>query len=217
MSDSRPLAQSPSAGPSATSSAPADGLASACPKPDRTIVLVGLMGAGKSYIGRRLAQHYAIPFVDADEEIEKAAGLTIPEIFERYGEPHFRDGERRVIARLLDEPVHVLATGGGAFIDPRTREKVRARAISIWLRADLELLLRRVARRNNRPLLNTNDRRATLERLIAERYPIYAEADITVDSLEGPTDSTADRVLAALERHLAGARSGVRAAAGVRS
>jgi len=217
MSDSRPLAQSPSAGPSATPSAPADGLASACPKPDRTIVLVGLMGAGKSYIGRRLAQHYTIPFVDADEEIEKAAGLTIPEIFERYGEPHFRDGERRVIARLLDEPVHVLATGGGAFIDPRTREKVRARAISIWLRADLDLLLRRVARRNNRPLLNTNDRRATLERLIAERYPIYAEADITVDSLEGPTDSTADRVLAALERHLAGARSGVRAAAGVRS
>jgi shikimate kinase len=161
------------------------------------------MGAGKSYIGRRLAQHYSIPFVDADEEIEKAAGCSIPEIFERYGEAHFRDGERRVIARLLDEPAHVLATGGGAFIDPRTREKIRERAISIWLRADLELLLRRVARRNNRPLLNNGDRRATLEQLIAERYPVYAEADIVVDSLEGPPDSTAERVLAALGRHLA--------------
>lgn len=195
MSETHPLAPTPPASP--------DGIATAPARPARTLVLVGLMGAGKSYIGRRLAQHYAIPFVDADDEIEKAAGCSIPEIFERYGESHFRDGERRVIARLLDEPVHVLATGGGAFIDPRTREKIRERAISIWLRADLELLLRRVARRNNRPLLNNGDRRATLERLIAERYPVYAEADIVVDSLEGPPDSTAERVLAALERHLA--------------
>ena len=171
--------------------------------PARTLVLVGLMGAGKSCIGRRLAQHFGLPFVDADQEIERAAGCTIAEIFERHGEPHFRDGERRVIARLLDEPPHVLATGGGAFMDPRTREKIRARGISIWLRADLELLLKRTARRSNRPLLNNGDRRATLERLIAARHPVYAEADIVVDSNDAPADATSERVIAAIEDYLA--------------
>ena len=173
------------------------------PPPPRTLVLVGLMGAGKTCIGKRLAQAFGVEFVDADEEIETAAGCTIEDIFARYGEPHFRDGERRVIARLLDRPVHVLATGGGAFMDLRTREKVRERGISVWLRADIELLLRRVSRRNNRPLLKEGDRRATLERLIELRYPTYAEADITVDSMEASPDATAERVVAALRSFLA--------------
>lgn len=172
-------------------------------KPGMTLVLVGLMGAGKSCIGKRLAQHFGLPFVDADQEIERAAGCTIAEIFERHGEPHFRDGERRVIARLLEQPPHVLATGGGAFMDARTRETIRERGISIWLRADLELLLRRTARRSNRPLLNNGDRRATLERLIAARHPVYAEADIVIDSNDAPADVTTERVIAALARFLA--------------
>ncbi|HYB09903.1 MAG TPA: shikimate kinase [Alphaproteobacteria bacterium] len=161
------------------------------------------MGAGKTCIGKRLAQTFGLEFVDADEEIEMAAGCSIEDIFARYGESHFRDGERRVIARLLDCPVHVLATGGGAFMDPRTREKIRERGISVWLRADIELLLRRVSRRNNRPLLKHGDQRATLERLIALRYPIYAEADIAVDSLDASPDATAERVVAALRAYLA--------------
>ncbi|HEY6334284.1 MAG TPA: shikimate kinase [Alphaproteobacteria bacterium] len=179
------------------------GKSASLPPPPRTLVLVGLMGAGKTCIGKRLAQAFGLEFVDADEEIETAAGCTIEDIFARYGEPHFRDGERRVIARLLDRPAHVLATGGGAFMDLRTREKVRERGISIWLRADIELLLRRVSRRNNRPLLKEGDRRATLERLIELRYPTYAEADITVDSMEASPDATAERVVAALRSFLA--------------
>jgi shikimate kinase len=173
----------------------------ALPLPDRTIVLVGLMGAGKSYIGKRLAARFGLPLVDADHEIETAAGSSIEAIFERHGEAAFREGERRVIERLLDQPVHVLATGGGAFMDQRTREKMRARAVSVWLRADIELLLRRVARRNNRPLLKGRDPRAVLEALIAERHPIYAEADITIDSIDGPPEATLDRVVDALGRH----------------
>jgi shikimate kinase len=168
----------------------------------KTIVLVGLMGAGKSSIGKRLAQALALPFVDADAEIEAAAGLTIEEIFARDGEAAFRSGERRVIARLLDNPTQVLATGGGAFMDPATRALIRTRAISIWLKADLELLLARVGRRNNRPLLKNGDPRAVLTRLIEERYPIYAEADITVDSVDGPPDATLEKVLAALTRFI---------------
>jgi shikimate kinase len=167
----------------------------------KTIVLVGLMGAGKSSIGRRLAQALALPFTDADAEIEAAAGLTVEEIFTREGEAGFRTGERRVIARLLDNPIQVLATGGGAFMDAATRALMRERAITVWLRADVDLLLARVSRRNNRPLLKTGDPRAVLERLIAERYPIYAEADITVDSLDGPPEATLEQILAALERH----------------
>jgi len=164
----------------------------------RTIVLVGLMGAGKSAIGRRLAARLNLPFVDADREIESAAGCTIEDIFERYGEPAFRAGERRVILRLLAEPVHVLATGGGAFIDAEIRAAVKAQGISIWLRADLDLLLRRVSRRTDRPLLKRGEPREILVRLMAARHPIYAEADVVVDSLDGPPDAVVDAVIAAL-------------------
>jgi len=168
----------------------------------KTIVLVGLMGAGKSSIGRRLAQLLALPFTDADAEIEAAAGVSVEEIFARDGEAAFRSGERRVIARLLDNPVQVLATGGGAFMDPETRALIRARAISIWLKADLDVLLARVSRRNNRPLLKEGEPRAILARLIDERYPIYAEADITVDSIDGPPEATLAKVMSALGQFL---------------
>jgi shikimate kinase len=171
--------------------------------PAKTVVLVGLMGAGKSCIGRRLAHRLGLAFVDADHEIERAAGCSIAEIFTRHGEADFRDGERRVIARLLESPVHVLATGGGAFMDPRTRALIRERAISIWLRADLELLLRRVSRRTDRPLLQVAEPRAKLAELMAQRSPAYAEADITVDSADGPPDVTLDRVIDALDAFLA--------------
>ncbi len=169
----------------------------------RAIVFIGLMGAGKSCIGRRLASQLALEFVDADAEIEKAAGCSIEEIFERHGESAFRDGERRVIARLLDKPGQVLATGGGAFMDPRTRAAIRERAISVWLRADLELLLKRTGRRNNRPLLKRGDPREILGRLIAERYPVYSQADIIVDSEDGPPEVIVDRVRAVIESYLA--------------
>src|SRR5262249_21392945 len=151
--------------------------------PTRTIVLVGLMGAGKTNIGRRLAQRLGIPFVDADAEIEKAAGCSIADIFAVYGEAVVRGGERRVIARLLEAPPHVLATGGGAFIDETVRAKVRERGVSVWLRAELDTLVQRVARKpEERPLLAGKDPREVLGRLIEQRYPIYAEADITIDS-----------------------------------
>jgi shikimate kinase len=170
----------------------------------RTLVLVGLMGAGKTNIGRRLAQRLGLGFTDADSEIEAAAGETIEEIFERRGEAAFREGERKVIARLLGNPVHVLAAGGGAFMDPETRVLVRERGISIWLRADLDLLHQRVSRRNNRPLLKQGNPREILARLIEERYPVYALADIAVDTVDGPPEATMERVMAALERHLSG-------------
>lgn len=166
----------------------------------KTVALVGLMGAGKSSIGRRLAQALALPFIDADNEIESAAGATIEEIFARDGEAAFRNGERRVIARLLDGPPQILATGGGAFMDPATRTLIRQRAISVWLRADLETLLTRVARRNNRPLLKNGDPRAVLAKLMAERYPVYAEADLTIDTVDGPPEATLAKVIDALER-----------------
>jgi shikimate kinase len=169
----------------------------------RTLVLVGLMGAGKSAIGRRLAARLGIPFVDADQEIERAAGCTIEDIFAMYGEPAFRDVERRVIGRLLHDPVHVLATGGGAFMDIDTRAAIAERGISLWLRADLELLLARTGRRNNRPLLKTGDRRRTLEQLIEVRHPIYARADITIDSRDAPPEETVEAALAALGAWLA--------------
>jgi shikimate kinase len=168
----------------------------------RSIVLVGLMGAGKSAVGRRLAARLGLPFVDSDSEIEAAAGETIEEIFRHHGEAAFRNGERRVIARLLDGPVHVLATGGGAFMDPETRQRISERGISIWLRADLELLLARVARRDNRPLLKTGDPRTVLAALIEQRHPVYAAADIVVDSIDGPLELTLGRVITELRRHL---------------
>ena len=167
-------------------------------------VLVGLMGAGKSCIGRRLAQRLGRPFIDADKEIEKAAGCSIEEFFELHGEAAFRDGECRVLARLLRDPEIVLATGGGAFMNPRTRALVRERGLSIWLYADLELLLRRTSRRNNRPMLKRGDPREILRRLMRERYPVYAEADVTVEIDDSPPQVTTDRVCRAVEAHLDG-------------
>jgi shikimate kinase len=166
--------------------------------PRRTIVLVGLMGAGKTKIGRRLAARLGVPFFDSDHEIEAAAGETIEEIFANRGERVFRDGEHRVIARLLAEPVHVLATGGGAFMDPATRALVRRRGVSVWLRADLEVLVQRVSRRSNRPLLKEGDPREILARLIERRHPVYAEADIILDCSDGSPEATVARALAAL-------------------
>jgi shikimate kinase len=167
-------------------------------EPEKSIVLVGLMGAGKTCIGMRLAKKLGMEFVDADAEIESAADCTIEEIFERYGEQAFRDGERRVIARLLEEKPRVLATGGGAFMNTETRDNVRRSGISIWLKADLDVLLQRVSRRNNRPLLKKGNRRETLARLIEERYPSYETADITIETGNESPDATVDRVMSAL-------------------
>jgi shikimate kinase len=161
-------------------------------------VLVGLMGAGKSCIGRRLAQRLGRHFVDADAEIEAAAGCSISEIFAQHGEAYFRDGERRVIKRLLQTPGQVIATGGGAFMDPETRAAVAEAGVSVWLRADLDLLVRRTARRNTRPLLRQGDPREILADLMAKRHPVYALADVTVDTADGPPEATVGRVLDAL-------------------
>jgi shikimate kinase len=171
--------------------------------PPKTIVLVGMMGAGKTAVGRRLAARFGLPFVDADEEIETAAGCSIADIFALHGEAAFRDGERRVIKRLLKQPVCVLATGGGAFMDERVRQLVGESGISIWLRADLETLWHRVRRRGHRPLLNTENPKETLEQLMQTRYPVYAGADITVESDDSPLDETVERVIRSLERFLA--------------
>lgn len=169
----------------------------------RVVVLIGMMGAGKSSIGRRIAAKLNLPFVDADVEIEAAhAGLTIPEIFTRYGEPYFRDGEVRVIARLLEGGPSVLATGGGAFMREETRQRIRAKGISMWLRADPEVILRRVKRRSDRPLLQTDDPAATIQRLVDERYPVYAEADITVLSRDVPHERIVEECLQMLGAYL---------------
>ena len=167
---------------------------------ERTIALVGLMGVGKSTVGRKLATALALPFHDADEEIEKAAGRSISEIFADRGEAEFRAGERRVIARLLEEGPHVLATGGGAFMNPDTRALIKARATSIWLRADLDVLVRRVSRKGARPLLAGRDAREVLRKLMAERYPAYAEADIVVDTDDQPASAAVGAIIKALER-----------------
>jgi shikimate kinase len=164
----------------------------------RSVVLVGMMGAGKSSIGRRLATRLAIPFVDADAEIEKAAGMSIPDIFATRGEPDFRTGEARVIARLLEGGPQVLATGGGAFMNADTRAAIGAKGVSIWLNAELETLMRRIKRRHDRPLLHTDDLAATLQQLIDARYPIYALADFTVQSREVPHDKIVDEIVAVL-------------------
>jgi shikimate kinase / 3-dehydroquinate synthase len=168
----------------------------------RAIVLVGLMGSGKTAIGRRLAQRLGLEFVDSDLEIERAAGLSIPEIFARYGESYFRDGERRVMARLLAGGPQVIATGGGAFISEETRDKIRATGVSIWLKADLDVLWRRVRKRNHRPLLQNGEPEAMLKKLMDERDPIYAQADLAVVSREGPHDFVVEDILARLESHL---------------
>ena len=167
----------------------------------RSVVLVGMMGAGKSSIGRRLAGRMEIPFVDADIEIEKAAGMSIAEIFAAHGEAYFRAGEGRVIVRLLDGGPQVLATGGGAFMNPETRAVIRAKGISVWLRATLEVLNRRIKRRGDRPLLKDTDPVETLRRLIDQRYPVYAEADLTVESREVPHETIVDEILAGLHSH----------------
>ena len=167
----------------------------------RPLVLVGMMGAGKTTVGRRLANRLGRQFIDSDEEIERAAQMSIPEIFEQRGEGEFRAGEMRVIARLLKEKDIVLATGGGAFVNPDTRALVKAGAVSVWLKADLDLLFERVSRRANRPLLKTADPKGTLEKLIANRYPIYAEADLTVVSRDVPQDNVAGDVIVALLDH----------------
>ena len=168
----------------------------------RSIVLVGMMGVGKSTIGRRMALRLKLPFVDADTEIEAAAGMTIPDIFERHGEPHFRDGEARVIARLLDGGPIVLATGGGAFMREETRNRIRDKAVSIWLKADAEVIMRRVRRRSDRPLLHTADPEGTIDRLLGEREPVYRGADIMVLSRDVPHEKIVDECIEALRDRL---------------
>jgi shikimate kinase len=165
---------------------------------NRTVALVGMMGAGKTSVGRRLAARLGVPFADADQEIEAAAGLTVAEIFEKHGEPEFRAGERRVIARLLCDPPHVLATGGGAYMDPSTRAAMRQKAFTIWLKAPVELLLARVAGKRKRPLLNNGDPKETLERLLAAREPVYAEADHVLECAEGPHGAAVEEAMAVL-------------------
>ena len=164
----------------------------------KPLVLVGMMGAGKTTVGRRLATRLNRQFLDSDEEIERAAQMSIPEIFAQRGEPEFRAGETRVIARVLKDEGIVLATGGGAFINAETRALVKAEGVSVWLKAEADILFERVSRRSNRPLLKTANPRATLEKLIEERYPIYAEADVTVVSRDVPQDVVAGDVIAAV-------------------
>lgn len=165
---------------------------------DRCVVLVGMMGAGKSSVGRRLAHRLGLPFSDADTEIEKAAGMTIPEIFAARGETEFRDGERRVIARLLAEEPRVLATGGGAFMHAETRRRIAERGLSVWLKADFDVLMRRVRKRSNRPLLSNPDPEGTLRRLIEQRYPVYALADETIQSRDVPHEVIVGEIVARL-------------------
>ncbi len=168
----------------------------------RTITLVGLMGVGKSSVGRRLATALSLPFRDADTEVETAAGRSIPEIFADLGESAFRDGERRVIARLLEGPPHVLATGGGAFMNPETRDLIKTQAISVWLKADLEVLARRVGRKGSRPLLAGRDPITVLREQAQARYPVYALADLTVETGDTAHHVTVSEVIRALAAHL---------------
>jgi shikimate kinase len=170
----------------------------------RSVVLVGMMGAGKSTIGRRLSLRLRLPFLDADTEIETAAGMSIPDIFEARGEPAFRDGEARVIARLLDNGPGVIATGGGAFMREETRNRIRDKAISIWLKADAEIIMRRVKRRADRPLLQTADPEATVGRLISEREPTYQHADLMVWSRDVPHEKIVEECIEALYGRLCG-------------
>jgi shikimate kinase len=195
--------------PAATSDALPNGAALVAALGRRSIVLVGMMGAGKSSIGRRVAARLAIPFVDADAEIELAADMTIAEIFAVHGEPYFRAGEARVIARLLERGPQVLATGGGAFMNAQTRESLKDKAVSVWLKADLDVLTKRLRRRNDRPLLKTEDPVATLTNLLQVRDPIYATADVTVLSRDVTHEVIVDEIVAAVGARLdAAAQSG---------
>ena len=171
---------------------------------DRPVVLVGLMGVGKSTVGRRLARRLGLPFVDSDAEIEDASGFSAAEVFERYGERDFRDGERRLVARLIEGDLRVIATGGGAYVDPRTRELLNSRAITVWLDAPVEVLAERTARRDTRPLLRNPDPKGTLERLSEERRPSYAEAHIHVRSGNGAHKDVVDAIIRALDDYLSG-------------
>ena len=164
----------------------------------RSIVLIGLMGAGKTAVGRRLANRLDLPFIDADTEIEVAAGASISEIFAEHGEAYFRQGERKVIARLLENGPQVLATGGGAYMNPDTRANIKARGLSVWLKADIKVLMKRVGRRDNRPLLVAGDPEKVMKKLMEERYPIYAEADVTVESRDVPHDVIVGALIDAL-------------------
>ncbi len=170
----------------------------------RSVVLVGMMGVGKSTIGRRLSARLHLPFLDADTEIEAAAGMSIPDIFETHGEPHFRDGEARVIARLLDGGPTVIATGGGAFMREETRNRIRDKAVSLWLKADADIIMKRVKRRADRPLLQTPDPAATVGRLIEEREPVYQRANLTIWSRDVPHERIVDECLDALHAWLCG-------------
>lgn len=170
-------------------------------RPARTIVLVGMMGVGKTTIGRRLAPKLGLPFFDADEEIEKAAGMSVADLFKAHGEDSFRRGEAQVIKRLLSEPPMVLATGGGALTTPTTRKIVSEAAISIWLQADIETIVKRASRRNTRPLLRGGDAREILERLMRERAPFYEKSDIAIDSSTGPHSRTVEAIIKALQEN----------------
>src|SRR5579872_882112 len=173
----------------------------------RSIVLVGMMGAGKSTIGRRLSARLALPFLDADAEIELAHDMPIPDIFAKYGEPYFRDGEVRVIARLLENGPAVIATGGGAVMREETRDRIREKAVSVWLKVDTDVIMRRVKRRSDRPLLQTADPEATVERLVREREPLYSQADVTIWSRDVPHDKIVDECIEALHEKLCGGRA----------
>ena len=168
----------------------------------RCIVLIGMMGSGKTSIGRPLAARLGLDFSDADAEIEAAHRMTIPEIFARHGEPYFRDGERRVLARLLDEGPKVVATGGGAFMNAETRAQISERGVSIWLKADFDVLIRRVRRQANRPLLQASDPAGALRKLMDDRYPTYGLADVTVVSNDGSHEMVAAKTVRALMSHL---------------
>lgn len=170
----------------------------------RSVVLVGMMGAGKSTIGRRLAARLRLPFLDADIEIEAAAGMSIPDIFATHGEPYFRDGEARVIARLLDGGPAVIATGGGAFMREETRIRIRDKAVSLWLKADVDTIMKRVKRRADRPLLQTEDPAATVSRLLEQREPVYQSADLTIASRDVPHDRIVEECIDALRARLCG-------------
>ncbi|MHA1558653.1 MAG: shikimate kinase [Alphaproteobacteria bacterium] len=170
--------------------------------PPKAIVLVGLMGSGKTSIGRRVAKRFELPFFDSDQEVEAAAGCTMREIFSVFTEEAFQNGEHRVISRLLDQPVHVLATGGCSFVSEKNRKLIKEKAISIWLKADLETLIARVSRRPDRPQLEDQDPREYLEKLVEERYPLFQEADIHVETFDEPTNSTVERVIQLLSEFI---------------